>query len=95
MSCLLEQVKGWFLLPTLSGPKHEGKRKLMYSKCDSRQRDSPESDKCPQRELEQHGGASPGRTGGLQGKTIVEISLSCMVFFSYLVCFLLTYTACI
>lgn len=59
----------------------------MYSKCDSRQRDSPEGDKCPQRELEQHGGASPGRTGGLQGKTVVEISLFCMLCFLFGLCF--------
>lgn len=53
----------------------------MDSNCNSRQRDSAEGDKRPQRELEQHGGASTGRTGGLQSKTVVVIQSSCAVFF--------------
>lgn len=35
---------------------------------DFRQRDSTKGDQCPQGELEQHGGTSTGRAGGLQSK---------------------------
>lgn len=90
MLCLLEQVKGWFLIPTLLRQYDDGKRKLMDSNCNSRQRHSAEGDKCPQRELEQHGRASIGRTGGLQSKTVMEIPwmFLCGVFF-FFVCFVL------
>lgn len=39
-----------------------------------RQRDSTEGDQCPQGELEQHGGASAGRAGGVQSKkTMIKL----------------------
>lgn len=42
-----------------------------------RQRDSTEGDQCPQGELEQHGGTSTGRAGGLQSKKTMIKLISC------------------
>lgn len=70
MSCLLAQVMRLNKIHVchLCFTWNTMKETLLTMSSPSRQRDGTKSDQCSQGELEQHGGTSAGRAGGLQSK---------------------------